>query len=137
MLIAREPSEIHARFAEAFFARNADAVLALYADDAVMIPGPGRAPVQGHPAIRAAVVELLAMQPRDGAIETMSCAEAGGFALLRSRWKFTANGPAGAPLSLEGNGLELVKRMPEGHWVQVYDDPWGGGDDAHVRDQDP
>ena len=137
MLIAREPAEIHARFAAAFFARNADAVLGLYAQDAVMIPGPGSAPVQGHPAIRGAIAELLAMQPRDGAFETVSCAEAGGFALLRSRWQFTANGSAGAPLSLEGYGLELVKRMPEGHWVQVYDNPWGGSDDPHVRDQDP
>lgn len=125
-MFARKPAEIHEIFALAFGAHDADQLLNLYADDAVMIPGPGEAPVQGHGPIRQAVASLLAMQPRNITVTTLLCLEADGLALLRSRWQFDAVSPDGETLKLSGSGIEVAQRMPDGRWLQVYDHPWGG-----------
>lgn len=123
----RRPEEFHEHFAREFFEHDIDALIALYADDAIMIPGPGEAPVQGLVEIREALSGLLALDPCNGFINTILCIEQDGFALLRSAWKFDATGPDGEPMELSGAGIEVVKRLPGGNWVQVFDNPWGGG----------
>lgn len=127
-MAALKPAEVHESFAQAFFAHDVDGLMTLYAEDAVMIPAPAQGPVTGHAAIRGAISELLALNPRNGKIETTLCLEKDAYALLRSQWHFDATSPEGEPMQLFGRGLEVVKRQGDGRWVQVFDNPWGGGE---------
>ena len=57
---AKTPKELHELFAKGFNAKDLDALLDLYEDDAVLVAAPG-APVQGKAAIRESLEGFLAM----------------------------------------------------------------------------
>lgn len=122
---ALTPRQVHEQFTQAFLARDLEALMALYDPDATMMPGPGEEPVQGHAAIRKALEALQALEPSNGALETVFCMEHDDLALMRSKWHFTGTGPDGQPVELAGSGTEVMRRRPDGSWVHLIDNPWG------------
>lgn len=122
---AREPTELHQLFAEAVNRGDPDGVVALYEPLGVSVPEPER-PVAGTHEIRRAVVEFLGLQP---AIEVTTTAtlSAGDVALLRSTWRMRGADAAGCRIELAGRSIEVARKQPDGTWLYVIDDPWGGG----------
>jgi uncharacterized protein (TIGR02246 family) len=123
MMAARTPEDIHQRFAEAINAGNAQSLLALFEPDAALVPEPGQL-VRGREAISGAFQGFLGMKPTLR-IDTQSIIQAGDIALLRSRWTLRGSGPDGKPIEMAGNGMEVVRRQPDGTWLFVIDHPFG------------
>ena len=123
---ARTPTQVHEMFTEAFLAHDLDGVMALYDADALMAPLAGGPPVRGKDAIRKVIAALLAMNPRDGGLETVFCLERDDLALMRSKWHFIGDGPDGNPVEMIGSGFEVMHRNADGTWVHLIDSPRGG-----------
>jgi ketosteroid isomerase-like protein len=98
---ARNPKELDVLFEKALNAGDLDGLLALYEPNAAFTSQPGRV-VQGTAAIREAIAGFLSLKP-SMALETKVLAEAGGIALLTSRWRLTGTGPDGAAVELTGD----------------------------------
>lgn len=119
----QQPEELYNRFAEALNSGNLEAIVALFEEDAILIPQPGQEGVQGLAAIREAMQGFLALQPKI-VLELKSSTRIGQIALLRSIWRLTGIGPDGQPLELSGSGAEVVRRQPDGNWLYLVDHPW-------------
>jgi uncharacterized protein (TIGR02246 family) len=119
---ANKPSDLHPLFEQAFNAQDADALLALYQPDAVLVPEPGST-VQGHDAIREALGGFLALK---GTIklDTVRVYEAGALALLHGHWTLKGSGPDGSPVEIEGRSSEVVAQQPDGTWLYTLDNPF-------------
>ncbi|NIA71464.1 SgcJ/EcaC family oxidoreductase [Pelagibius litoralis] len=123
---ALTPRQVHEQFTEAFKVHDLDALIALYDPDGVMVPGPGEKPVRGHLAIRKALEALQKLKPSNVELKTVFCIERDDLALTRSRWHFTGTSPDGQPVHMAGSGTEVMRRRPDGTWVHLFDNPWGG-----------
>ena len=123
MIAALAPEEVDHRLADAFNARDLEAIVALYEPGATFIVQPGQS-VTGQSAIRAAVQGLLALKP-DLRLEVTRVLQAGDVVLLSSKWTLSGTGPDGKPVLMSGNGVEVVRRQPDGTWRYVIDNPWG------------
>jgi uncharacterized protein (TIGR02246 family) len=121
---ARTPEEAHRLWAEAFSAGDLEGLVALYEPDAIVMPQPGQI-VSGHAAIREALGGFLALKPKFD-LRFQKALEAGDLALLFSRWTLSGTGPDGAELSLSGQTSDVVRRQPDGSWLFVIDNPFGG-----------
>ena len=121
----RSPRELHAAFERLFNAGDIEGILALYESGATLAPQPGQA-VTGTPAIRAALQQFLALKGKMK-IDTKLVIESGDLALLRAAWTLRGGkDPAGKPVELQGNTLEVVRRQSDGGWRWVIDLPFGG-----------
>lgn len=123
-----QPDEINRRWGAAFNAGDVPALLDLYEPDAVIVPGPGAAPVSGHDAIRATLTWLVALggtithQPR-------YWLQHGDIALGSIAFQLdSATDPEGKPLALNGTTAEVVRRQPDGTWKYLVDHPFAYGD---------
>ena len=114
--------EHYEQFAAAFNAGDTDALLGLYADDAVLIPEPGKA-ARGLAAIRAALGGFLALK---GAMELRlrGTVEGPSTAITYGTWTINATGDDGAPITMSGESTEVVTKHADGTWRIVLDDPW-------------
>jgi ketosteroid isomerase-like protein len=100
----------------------------MYEPDAVLVPGPGAPPLQGHEAIEGALRGFLSMggklrfTPRHWfpngnlALGSIAFAMDGG------------HDPDGNPVDLRGVTSEVVRRQPDNTWKYVIDHPFGGND---------
>jgi uncharacterized protein (TIGR02246 family) len=122
-MAVRKPEEMHARFAEAFNASDASALLALYEPNAAFVAQPGHT-TTGIEAVRGALQQYLALK---GTIkmETTYVVESGDTALLRGKWLLQGTGPDGKPVELSGNSIEILRRQSDGNWRFVIDNPFG------------
>jgi len=122
---AQRPQDIHKRWAEAFNARDVEALLSLYEPQARIVPKPGEHSVGGSPEVlREVLTGFLAVQ---GTIEikTTSVVQTGEIALLRSDWRLKGTGPHGRPVDVAHSSTEVVRRQPDGTWRYVIDNPFG------------
>ena len=119
---ARTPEEVDRCLAEAFRAKDLEAILALYEPGATFIAQPGQ-PVTGLAAIRVAIQGLLSIKPHLQ-LEVTRVLQAGDIALLSSTWTLTGTTPEGNALTMSGNGMEVVRRQSDGTWRYVIDDPY-------------
>jgi uncharacterized protein (TIGR02246 family) len=119
---ANEPADLHRLFADAFNARDLDALVALYEPEAVLVPQAGQRAV-GRDAIREALAGFLAAFE---AIEltTRGVVERGDLALLYPEFRLRGTGEDGGPTSLEGHGTEVARRQAYGAWLFAIDDPF-------------
>jgi len=119
---ARQPTDLHSLFADAFNRFDEDALIALYEPDATLIPEPGST-VRGHEAIREALGNFLALR---GTIklDTIRVYESGDLALLHGHWTLNGHGPDGNPLQMEGRSSEVVRRQADGSWLYTLDNPF-------------
>ncbi len=122
---ARTPEELPRLFAEAFSAHDLDAAVALYEPGATLIPLPGQV-VTGTEAIREALSATLALEPKFD-LEFNHAFEAGDIALVFSDWTLSTTDPNGNAVGeMEGRTTDVARRQPDGSWLFVIDDPYGG-----------
>jgi ketosteroid isomerase-like protein len=112
-----------ALYVRAFNSGDFDAVDRLYTEKAISVWEPGR-PLTGA-ARRAELAEFLQGKP------TMTATVAEKYettdtALLVVDWTITYTDEAGALVKLEGRGLDVLRRGPDGNWRHDIDDPFGG-----------
>jgi len=119
---ARKPEECDTLLGEALNRGDLEAAVALYEPNAAFVAEPGKV-VTGHAAVREAMKGFLAIKPKFSM--DVSAVQNGDLAVLRSKWKVNGTGPDGKPVSMSGNGIEVVRRQPDGTWLFVIDNPAG------------
>jgi uncharacterized protein (TIGR02246 family) len=124
-MTAESPEQVIELFATALNDRDVDAAIALYEPEATFAPRPGEV-VTGLPAIRSALEQFAALEPRLRG-EITKVLSAGGVALVQNRWELQGRRPDGSPVELRGHSSDVLRRTPDGGWRILIDDPWGGG----------
>ncbi|MGH2985172.1 MAG: YybH family protein [Solirubrobacterales bacterium] len=119
---AHAPEELHALLEAAFNARDLDAYIDLYDEDAALIVPPEGDRVSGKEAIRASVEGTFALEP-DFRSEVVGKLEGTGMALTHARWRLAGAGEDGAPVEMSGRGTIVSRRQPDGSWRIVLDNP--------------
>jgi uncharacterized protein (TIGR02246 family) len=115
------PDQIHGTFEQAVNAKDADAVLDLYAPDAVNVELDGSL-TTGRDALRASFAGLVgAIRHIEG--HTRKIFVAGDIALTSSTWTAEFALPDGSVIEQQGTSTEVSRRQPDGTWRIVIDDP--------------
>jgi ketosteroid isomerase-like protein len=125
---ARKPEDLGRLFTDALNAGDLDALMQLYEPGAMLRPGPDQI-AAGSDAMRAALAGFLGMKPRFK-LAAKTLGEVGDLALTSSKWELSGTGPDGAPVTMNGQGVEVARRQADGTWRWVIDTPWGLGWDA-------
>ena len=122
-LRAIKPEQCDHLLIEALHAGDADAAVALYEANASFVINTGEI-VVGHAGIRKIMEGYLAAKARF-TLEKVNAALCGigDLAITRARWRAEGTGPDGAPFSLGGQSIEVVRRQPDGRWLFVIDVP--------------
>jgi uncharacterized protein (TIGR02246 family) len=109
---------VHDRFSAALLRRDFDAVAALYADDAVLLP-PQEPAVHGRAAIRtwtAAVPRVTRI-----VLQVDDLGGGGDVAYMRGTFAMTLE-PEGAPaVPVAGKYVEILKKQADGTWRFAVD----------------
>lgn len=119
----RTPADVNRLFAEALSAGDLDGALAMYEPDACFDDGAGK-PAYGHEQIRAALADLMTLDPTLDCYE-IDVVENGDIAVLRARWTFIGTNADGESIERTGRSIEVVRRQPDGTWRFVIDLPSG------------
>lgn len=112
-----------ALYVEAFNSGDADAVNAMYTEDAVAVWEPGL-PLTGQARIDS-VKEFLASAPKMTAVPRQSFVT-GDTALLIVDWTIDTTDADGKPERLSGVGADVLRLGEDGNWRYAIDDPYGG-----------
>jgi uncharacterized protein (TIGR02246 family) len=122
----QNPRQLHQVWEKAFNEGDIDALVELYEPDATVIPQPG-SPVTGHAAIREALGYFLALRGQFQ-LRTAAVIESGDLAVLHGDWSLKGGtGPDGNPVDLEGHATDVLRKQPDGSWLDVIDDPYSSG----------
>ena len=122
------PDSLNIAWRDAFNAGDLDRLMTMYEPDAVIVPGPGAEPVQGHEAIAASLRWFLALGGRLD-FTARHWVVSGELALGSIAFVMTGGHDAdGDPVPLSGVTSELARRQPDGTWKYVIDHPCGGAD---------
>lgn len=108
-------------FGEAFNSGSADAVNAMYTEDAVGIWDPGK-PLTGQ-ARRDRVKEFLSFGPTVDATVRASTVN-GDTAMLVVDWSIETTDADGKPEHLEGVAVDVLQLGEDGAWRYVIDNPY-------------
>jgi len=120
-MLAAAADSMSKGFAAAVAARDTDAVAAMYADDARLMP-PNMPMVQGRDAIRGVWAEFLKM-PDMQLTPTSSnviASDAGDLVVDVGSYTFSGKGPKGEAMTDEGKYLTVMKKV-DGAWKIVAD----------------
>lgn len=123
-MTARTPEELLQRIAETFSNHDVEGALALYEPNATLVAQPGQV-VTGTEAIREVLSGLLGMRPRFD-LKVSKAFQADDTALIFSDWTLSATDPDGNAVEMAGQGSDVARRQPDGSWLMVIDNPWGG-----------
>ena len=115
------PEALMRSFTDRVHAGDLDGLVSLYEPAAVFEPQPGVV-VEGRPAIRQALAELLALRPRMVA-ETVQVLRADDVALVINEWTMTGTAPDGSEVRQGGRSADVVRRQPSGAWLVLVDKP--------------
>jgi uncharacterized protein (TIGR02246 family) len=109
-------------FAAAANAGNIDGVIAIYADDASLLP-PGFPPQEGRDAIRKFWGGLLGAYTVRFDVNSDKIEGRGDLAYAVGHYKLSATPKAKGPPPIEEEGkfVEVLKRQPDGSWKYVVD----------------
>jgi uncharacterized protein (TIGR02246 family) len=119
---ARTLEEHYELYAAAFNAGDADGLLELYADDAVLIPEPGRV-ARGSAEVKEALGGFLALKGTMD-LRLRGTIEGSSLAITYGAWTINATGDDGESINMAGDSTEVVAKQPDGTWRIVIDDPW-------------
>jgi ketosteroid isomerase-like protein len=119
------PRQAHERWAEAFAARDVDALLELYEDGAVLVPEPSGEAVAGKAAVHDVLAGFVGMGA-DFDVQSTRVVDGDGVALVFSKWRLSGGtGPDGNPLDMTGETTDVIRRQPDGTWLFAIDNPFG------------
>ena len=121
-----KPESLHPAFASAFAARDIEALLGLYEDDAKFI-GPDGSEAVGKDAIRGALQGFFDVAGEDGTLklDTLYAYQSGDLAMLSNEWVLNATDPDGNPIEMNGKTVEVARQQSDGSWLMVLDNPMG------------
>jgi ketosteroid isomerase-like protein len=117
------PEELALLFMERFNARDLGGVSTLFESEGTIVAQPGQ-PVSGTRAIQDALATTMGNDAKLH-IEVLEVIRAADLALLRSHWKLEDRDSNGKAVHLEGHGVEVVRRQPDGTWLYAIDHPYG------------
>jgi uncharacterized protein (TIGR02246 family) len=122
---ARKPQELYGIYESAAISGDADALLALYDQDAVFIGQPGQRS-EGVEQIRTALQAFQVLKPEEMTLRPTDLVECGDIALARSEWSLKGITPDGEPVEVAGKGIEVLRRQADGSWKFLIDHIFGG-----------
>lgn len=108
-------------FSSYFNAGDLDRLMELYAPDAVFMPEEGVV-LEGLPAIRAALAEMLGLAPTMETTVTRVL-RSGDTALVQVRWSLRGTAPDGSPVEQGGLSADVLRREPDGRYRVIIDRP--------------
>ncbi|MDA0565920.1 DUF4440 domain-containing protein [Streptomonospora sp. S1-112] len=120
--LPRTPHEVPAAFAERFDSGDADRVLELFPESAVLVPEPG-APVRGADLAGGLAGHLSLGLPIRVAPRHVYAS--GDVALLIVDWRIEGTTAAGEEVALAGTATDVARRCPDGVWRYAVDNPHG------------
>ncbi|MFE2758218.1 YybH family protein [Actinosynnema sp. NPDC059335] len=110
-------------YVQAFNSNDPDVLERFYTEDAVAVWEPGK-PLSGE-ARREAAREFLSRNPTMVAVERERYVT-GDTILFIVDWTIDMTGVDGEPEHLEGVGVDVVRKGPDGSWLYAVDDAYGG-----------
>jgi len=116
-------SDTEAQANQAWATKDADKIMAFYADDAVLIT-PGTDPVQGKDAIRTSLKGMLADPAVSLTFQSskVDVAKSGDLAYSEGSYKLTVTDPAThKPINDHGNYVTTFRKQADGSWKAVAD----------------
>ncbi len=119
---SNEPSGVVELFVAALNARDLDAIMALYEPDATVL-FEGRE-LKGAEAIRQHWAAALSGAP-SLTMKTERIVQGPETALHVDTWELTATRKDGSAIRASGQGIEVLRRQPDGTWLVVLDVPGG------------
>ncbi len=120
---ARTPDEVLSLLGQALNAGDLESMLALYEPEATFVVQPGET-VTGTEALREAFSGFLALKPKFE-LEVKKIFRTGDIALSFSDWTLTGTDPNGEPISMSGQGSDVLRQQHDGSWLFVVDNPYG------------
>jgi PhnB protein len=124
-MAAHKPEEWVRLFAQHLNAGDLEAVIALYEPDASFVPRSGDT-VVGRSGIRQVLADFIAKKPQMRGRVT-KVVPTGDIALLYTDWQGTAVDPAGTPVEIFHQAIEIVRRQADGTWKLLVGHPDGRG----------
>jgi uncharacterized protein (TIGR02246 family) len=115
------PAALHAIIEGGFNRGDADAVVAAYEDDAMLVLPPGGDLALGRHGIRAVTAEVLALEPKM-TLAVLKRVESDEMAITHIRWRLSVTSPDGDRRTTTGRGTFVSRRRPDGGWGIVLDD---------------
>lgn len=114
------PSELHTLFSKYLREGNLEGLGTLYDENAMFIPGKDQVPVYGRENIKEALKPYLATH---GRVERLSESiyENGDIGMIKLLWRLTTEEGD----IVEGEGIGVIKKTPEGKWVYFIENPYG------------
>ena len=102
---------------------DVEGALSSFHEDALYVSQPGNV-VKGKAEIRKALEFLCGMRPDLQAQRSVSF-ETGEIAAWLDEWTLKATTPEGVKLDMNGTSSDIMKRLPNGNWVYLVDNPYG------------
>lgn len=95
-----------------------------FVDHGVLVLQPGHQ-VVGRPAVLEGLVAMSKVFPVFH-ISERTVIISGSVALHHSRWHAQGVGEKGEPTEVGGVTADVLQRQPDGRWMVLIDNPWGG-----------
>jgi uncharacterized protein (TIGR02246 family) len=121
-MAAATPKELAASFAAAITARDLEAALAMWSDDAAIV-GPDGSVIEGRDAIAEVLRALVSNGTRVRA-EVTGLFEAGALALATGSLTLSGEGEHGS-YEQQSQSIVVYARGADGTWRIALDAPWG------------
>ena len=122
---ANSPQEGAKFIAQGLSNGDLDGIMALYEPSACLVPQPGQV-LQGTAAIREGIAGFLGMKPTMN-VESETVVQADDVAIVYTKWSLSGTGVDGGAVNMSGQATDVMRRQPDGMWLCVIDNPFGGG----------
>ena len=122
---ANSPQEVANSIAQGLNKGDLDGIMAMYEPGACLVPEPGQV-LQGTAAIREGMAGFLGMKPKLN-VESETVVQADDVAIVYTKWSLSGTGPDGGAVNMSGQATDVMRRQPDGTWLCVIDNPFGGG----------
>lgn len=122
---ASSPQEVAKLIAQGLSNGDLDGIMAMYEPNACLVPQPGQV-LQGAAAVREGIAGFLAMKPTMN-VESETVVQADDVAIVYTKWSLAGTGPEGTAVNMSGQATDVMRRQPDGTWLCVIDNPFGGG----------
>lgn len=110
---------INTQFDEAFNTKNAEAIGALYADNAVVMPAPAGEPVIGSAAAKDFFGGLISAGVIEHQLTLVEAVEDGNLAYQRGKWAAAMFNEKGEKQTFGGNVHLVYRKQADGSWKAV------------------
>ena len=120
---AQSPEEIYDRFLDRYLAKDVAGMLALYEPGACFVSRDGSV-ARTNDGIGAELSALLSLGGRFW-LGPATVVTAGDIAQLHGDWSIDGSGPDGT-LTVSSRSSDIARRQPDGCWLLVVDNPFGG-----------